>query len=99
VFPVGATLFRRAAGERRRREFCVYFHYTIFFVDLSIGKLHNLFPGTLCILPIDFSVGLCYTIITVKGMLKLRPSLVMFGGKQKNFSKSFEKPLDKLNKM
>jgi hypothetical protein len=26
----------------------------------------------------------------VKGVLKLRPSLVMFGGKQKTFSKKFE---------
>ena len=67
VFPVGATLFRRAAGERRRREFCVYFHYTIFFSSLSIGKITKDFPGTLCSLPIDFSVGLCYTIITVEG--------------------------------
>ena len=65
--PWGQPFFRRAAGERRRREFCVYFHYTIFFSGLSIGKLHNLFPVTLCSLPIAFCGSLWYTIITVEG--------------------------------
>ena len=51
----------------QRRDFRLYFHYTIFSTNLSMGKLHNLFPGTLCNLPIAFSVGLWYTIITVKG--------------------------------
>lgn len=65
--PRGGNPFWRGADVRRRRAFCVYFHYTIFFVDLSIGKLHNLFPGTLCSLPIAFCGSMCYTIITVEG--------------------------------
>ena len=49
-------------GLAPRSEFYIKLHYTIFLTDLSSGRLHNLFPGTLCNLPIAIRVPMCYTI-------------------------------------